>query len=141
MPLTVILRRLFLITLLVLPQVYWLGHAWRFAGRAQIGKAGRLAVRALISAAVIAMAAVLYDRIAGKFLPDALSSSIAPVAQLWIFSSTFAFFLTKALHAVAWGCQRMARWFRQPDVQSAHDPTRRTALYQVASIAGATPFM
>ena len=87
------------------------------------------------------MAAVLYDRIAGKFLPAPVSYAIAPVVQLWIFTSTFAFFLTKALHVLAWFSQRIVGFFRKPAIQGVDDPTRRTALYQVASIAGATPFL
>jgi uncharacterized protein len=140
MPIAVILRRLLLITLLILPQVYWLGRAWRLAGRPAFGLAGRAAVRGSIIAAVAAIAAVLFDEIAIRFLPAALSYSIAPIVQLWIFSSTTAYFLTKALHAIAWCSQKITGLFRPRAAHQATDPSRRAVLYQLASIAGATPF-
>ena len=141
MPIAVVIRRLFLITLLVLPQIYWLGRAWRAAGWPRFVPTARLAVRLSIPLAVTAMAAVLYDRIAGKFLPEPVSQRIAPFVQLWIFSSSFAFFLTIALRVVAWCFQQIVGWFRRPSTQNAHDPTRRNVLYQAASIAGATPLI
>lgn len=141
MPIAVILRRLFLITLLTVPQVYWLGYAWRFRATGRFGSACRWAVRLLVVVAAVVMMAVLYDRISVKFLPAKASYYIAPIVQLWIFSSTFAFFLTKALHGIA-RCWTRLRWlFRQPALAGAHDPTRRTMLHQVGSILGATPFL
>lgn len=141
MPLAVVLRRLFLITLLALPQIYWLGRAWRVADLPRFGHIGRWVVRSSILAAVIAMIAVLYDRIATRFLPSSVSSLIAPIALLWIFSSTFAFFFTRVLHVIVWSWQRIERLFQRVASKDLHDPTRRTVLYQVASLAGATPFV
>ncbi len=141
MPIAVVLRRLFLITLLVLPQIYWLGNLWRIAARPRSGPVVRLLARLLIAVAVATMSAVLYDRIAGKVLPGTVSFHIAPIIQLWIFSSTFAFFFTKVLHAIAWSGERLARIFHKPPAQDSLDPTRRTMLHQIATIAGATPFV
>src|SRR6516225_9509500 len=128
MPISVVFRRLFLITLLIIPQLYWLGGAWRIAARPKFSPIVRLATRLLITTAVVAMVAVLYDRIAAKFLPAAVSYPIAPIVQLWIFSSTFAFFLTKALHAVTWCLERIPRLFRKPASQNLQDPGRRNLL-------------
>ena len=136
MPLSVILRRLLLITLLALTQSYWLHKIWSAVGRRR--RPGvRFGARILILLVVLAMIAVLYDRISFKFLPSRLSCWIAPAVQLWIFFSTLAFFLTKTLHALVWCASRMIKLFRGPQ----HDESRRHALRQLASFAGGTPFL
>lgn len=143
MPLAIILRRLLLITLIALPQAYWLGRAWRFAASPRFGKASRWIVRALVLVAIAAMAADLYDRISIKILPDGLSRFVAPAVQLWIFSSTFAFLLTKALHATFWCLKRIFDLIRRPATQppnNPNDPSRRDLLHRMASIAGTAPF-
>jgi uncharacterized protein len=141
MPIEVILRRLLLVTLLILPQVYWLGHAWRLVGRPPCGRISRFAVRASVLLAAAAITAVLCDEIAVRFLPAALSNRIAPIIQLWIFSSTFTYLFTKVLHTILWCSHRTLRFFRRRTPQPPPDPTRRAVLYQIASIAGATPFL
>jgi uncharacterized protein len=136
---TVVLRRLLLITLLVLPQVYWLGITWRFGRKVRLIQ--RWLSRLIVIVAIAAMVAVLYDRIATKFLPSPISHRIAPLIQLWIFSSTFAFFLTKALHCLAWCIARLREQLRKPAQDAAHDASRRAILRQTASIVGGTPFV
>jgi uncharacterized protein len=139
MPFTVVLRRLFLITLLAVPQIYWLGIVWSLGGR--IRRIVRLLIRLLVVAAVLAIVAILYDRISTKFLPDAVSHSIAPIVQLWIFSSTFVFFLTSALRGVVWLLMRLGSLIRKRTRNDAHDATRRTMLRNAASLVGGAPFV
>jgi predicted MPP superfamily phosphohydrolase len=140
MPLSVVIRRVFLITLLVLPQLFWLGSGWRLAGGLR-RPAWRWMVRALLTFAAVAMVSVLFDRIFRKFLPPDVSSWIAPPAQLWIFTSTFTYFGMKIVDAITWPCRRLARLFTRSKKHEPHDPTRRSALRQVASLAGAAPFV
>jgi uncharacterized protein len=139
MPVIVVLRRLFLIALLVAPQVYWLGAVWSFGERTR--RIVRWLIQLFVMAAVLAMVAVLYDRISTKFLPDAVSYRIAPIVQLWIFSSTCAFFLTKALHCLTWCSMRLAKLTGKPAQDAAHDTTRRSVLRNAASIVGGAPFV
>jgi hypothetical protein len=140
MLLAVILRRLFLISLLALPQVYWLGRAWRLTGQSRFGRTGLWIGRVLIVMAIGAMAADLYDRISVRFLPEAVSYAIAPAVQLWIFSSTFAFFLTKGLHGGVWCLTRIAALFREPVARTPDDFSRRDVLHRLASVAATAPF-
>ena len=139
MPFTVVLRRLFLITLLALPQIYWLRMVWSVGERYR--RIVQWLIRLLVLAAVLAMVAILYDRISTRFLPDAVSKRIAPIVQLWIFSSTFAFFLTKALHGIVWCWTRLASMIRKPAPNGAHDATRRAMLRNAASLIGGAPFV
>ena len=140
MPLAVIFRRIFLITLLVLPQWFWLGSGWRLAGGLR-RPAWRWMVRALLVLAGIAMVSVLFDRIFRRFLPADLGVWIAPPVQLWIFTSTFTFFAMKIVRAVGWLCCRLARPFSPRREREPSDPARRSVLRYVASLVGGLPFV
>jgi uncharacterized protein len=140
MPITVVLRRLFLITLLFLPQRYWLGRGWQFGGALR-GRAARRLVRAFIVLAAIAMVSVLWDRIFRKFLPASVGFWVAPAVQLWIFTSTFAFFCVKAIQAADWLWSKLVRTFSASARHESPDPARRSFLRQAASIVGGAPFV
>lgn len=140
MLLIVVIRRIFLITLLFLPQRFWLGSGWRLAGRLPRA-AWRSIVRIVLVLAGLAMISVLYDRIFYKFLTEDLSSWIAPPVQLWIFTSTFAFFGMKIVHAIGWLCRRLAGLFAAGKDHAPSDPARRSVLRQVASLVGSAPFV
>jgi predicted MPP superfamily phosphohydrolase len=140
MPLAVVIRRVFLITLLFLPQRFWLGSGWRRAGGLQ-RPSWRWTVRAFLIVAAVAMVSVLFDRIFRKFLPADLSVWIAPPVQLWIFTSTFTFFGMKIVCAVAWLCYRLAELFAASKEHEPSDPTRRSVLRHVASMVGSLPFV
>lgn len=139
MPLAVVLRRIFLITLLFLPQRYWLGSGWRIAGGLR-RNTWRWIVRALITLAGLAMVCVLYDRIFHKFLPSEVSGWIAPGAQLWLFTSTFVFFAREILLGTWWVLRKVARFFAAYRKPAPHDPGRRLVLRKAASLAGYVPF-
>ena len=139
MPISVVLRRLLLIALLVLPQVYWLGTAWSLGLR--VARIQRWLIRIFIVAVVAAIVAVLYDGIAVKSLPAALSNRISPPVQLWIFSSTFAFYLTKGLHGLVFCWTKVAGLHRRHEPMPIHDVSRRRVLRQTASILGGAPFI
>lgn len=138
MPVAVVLRRLLLITLLILPQVYWMRFAWRSSKRIR-GIQGL--IRLGVVGAVAGMFAVLYDAIATRFLPASLSQVIAPPVQLWMFSSTFAFYITKVLHGIVWCCTRVSIALRDGDRTPVHDASRRTVMRQAASVVGGMPFV
>jgi predicted MPP superfamily phosphohydrolase len=138
MPLTFLLRRLLLVTLLVLPQIYWLKIVLRLSRESN--RLLRYLVRLLVVFCWAAMIAVLIDRISAKFLPPRISSWIAPPVQLWIFSSTFAFFFTKALHMLAWLWGRLLELIHKPTKQPEYIASRRKMLRQAASIVGTAPF-
>jgi predicted MPP superfamily phosphohydrolase len=140
MPLAVIIRRVFLITLLVLPQCFWLGSGWRLSGGLR-RPAWRSIVKVLLVVAAVAMVSVLYDRISRKFLPANVSFWIAPPVQLWIFTSTFTFFAIKIVRAIAWLCSRVARLFSTSSERASSDPSRRTVLRRIASLAAGAPFV
>ena len=89
----------------------------------------------------LAMVSVLWDRIFRKFLPASISSWIAPAVQLWIFTSTFAFFCMKAIHAADWLWSKLAGAFSAASRHEPPDPTRRSFLRQAASIVGGVPFV
>ena len=139
MPLSVVIRRIFLITLLFLPQRFWLGTGWRLAGGLP-RRGWRGLVRAFLVLAGVAMVSVLYDRISHKFLPETISAWIAPPIQLWIFTSTFTFFGIKIVQAISWSCRKLAR-LAAGRKREAYDPTRRSVLRQAASLAGGVPFV
>ena len=138
MPHAVILRRLLLLTLLFLPQRFWLGKGWRLTARLRPRSLRSLA-RATLVMAALGMIAVLTDRILRKFLPSPLSRSIAPIVQLWIFSSTVSFFCLKLvvlLRCIAdWTVARHQHRRSLPA-----DQGRRSVLRQTALLAGGAPF-
>jgi uncharacterized protein len=140
MTLAFVIRRAFLITLLVLPQRFWLGCGWQLAGNLQ-PRAWRWIVRASLVLAGIAMVAVLSDRIFRKFLPANLSSWIAPPVQLWVFTSTFTYFCRQIVVAIAWISRRIARQFVAGEERGPSDPARRSVLRYAASLAGSVPFI
>jgi len=138
MPISFLLRRLLLILLLALPQLYWLGFVWRLVERVRIR---RWLVWLLIFSAVGAMVAVLYDAIAAKFLPPSVGAILSPPVQLWIFSSTFVFYFTRVLQVLAWCASRLVELTRRPARQEQIDTSRRNALRQTASVIGGAPFV
>jgi predicted MPP superfamily phosphohydrolase len=140
MPLAVVIRRVFLITLLFLPQRFWLGSGWRRARGLQ-RPSWRWTARAFLIVAAVAMVSVLFDRIFRKFLPADLSVWIAPPVQLWIFTSTFTFFGMKIVRTVAWLCYRLAELFAASKEHEPSDPTRRSVLRHVGSLVGSLPFV
>src|SRR5262249_1831759 len=123
---------------LALPQVYWLRMLWRAGGRTR--RQPRWPTRIFVVTAILTITAVLYDRISIKFLPATISHLIAPVVQLWIFSSTLPFFLTKALHALAWCGAWLSERRTRPAEDRAGDASRRKMLRQTASVLGGVPF-
>lgn len=139
MPLAVVLRRLFLITLLALTQLYWFSLAWRFGNK--FLRIQRWLTRLFLCAAAVTIIAVLYDAIATRFLPASFSQALAPPVQLWIFASAFAFFITKLLHCLVWCRTRLTQPLRRHDASPVHDVSRRAALRQAASIIGGAPFV
>lgn len=140
MPIAVILRRLFLISLLTLPQVYWLGRAWRISAHPRVKRSIRWIAHALIILLVLAITADLYDRISVKFLSTRLSYLIAPVVQLWIFSSTFAFYFMQPIRVLDWSHSLLKRLFRTTADDDPPDPSRRSLLHHTATIVGGLPF-
>ena len=87
------------------------------------------------------MVSVLSDRIFYKFLPADVSAWIAPPVQLWIFTSTFAFFAMMTVRAIGWLCRVLARLFAAGKEHEPSDPTRRSMLRHVASLVGGAPFV
>src|SRR4051794_22077205 len=94
--------------MLATTQIFWLSRAWKVA--AQMPRPGWKKV-AQIAANVAAalVVAVLIDRLCYRFLPQNLSSWIAPITQLWIFTSIFAFFCVRAVQSFEWVCTLVAR--------------------------------
>jgi uncharacterized protein len=140
MPLAVILRRLLLITILVLPQWFWIGRGYRLAARWSSRWLRWLAAAFLVFA-VVAMTAVLYDRIAHKFLSATISPWIAPPIQLWIFTSTFTFFCWKFARGIAWTVSWLWKSLTPATQQSIENPARRLMLQRTAALAGIAPFV
>jgi len=139
MPLAVVIRRVFLITLLFLPQQFWLGSGWQLAGGLR-RPSWRLIARAFLVIAPVAMVSVLCDRIFRKFLPANLSLWIAPPLQLWIFTSTFTYFFMKIAQVIVWSFRAAARLFRARKGSESYDSSRRSVLRQAASLAACAPF-
>lgn len=137
MPIAFVIRRVILLTLLVLPQRYWLAQGARLAVR--LPRWRRVIYLFLIVAAV-GMVLVLTDRILDKFLPDAISHLLAPVTQTWIFTSTFAFFLIQAVRGIGLLWTKCRNAFRR-DRPEAPDTSRRSFLRRTAAIMGAAPFL
>lgn len=133
---TLILRRILLTVLLLGPQSFWLSRGWRLAGRAD-KRCARWMGRILLLVAVAAMALDLSDRITYRFLPDWLNDAIAAPVQLWIFTSTFAFFCIVSVYLAGWVWRGAARMF-QP--APASDPSRRAFFRRAAYVAGGLPF-
>lgn len=135
-----VIRRIVLITLLILPQRFWLVRGWRLTSR--IGRpAWRLAGQAFLAVGAILMIFVLSDRIFHKFLPATASLWIAPVVQLWVFTSTFAFFCVKAIHVIEWIWSSLHRPGTNAEGTGADDPSRRLFFRYAASLVGALPFL
>ena len=105
------------------------------------GLAERRILQAFLVLAAIAMISVLSDRIFRKFLPAGIGFWIAPAVQLWIFTSTFAFFCMKAIHAADWLWSKLVRTFSAASRHEPPDPARRSFLRQAASIVGGVPFI
>lgn len=139
-PIAVVLRRILLITLLALPQRFWLGRGWQIAAGTRYPWLRR-AARAILVVAAIAIVAVLYDRIFQKFLPGAVGRWISPIVQLWIFTSTFAFFCVQAVYAIGWLWSKIARLRASAREPGANDQTRRAFVRYAAYIVGSAPFI
>jgi predicted MPP superfamily phosphohydrolase len=139
MPLSLILRRLLLITILVLPQWFWMGRAYRLAAGWQRHWM-RLVARAFLVFAVLAMVLVLCDRIVDKFLPATVSAWIAPTVQLWIFTSTFTFFCLSILKFFAWPSSKLLAVLKRSEKLPAEDLSRRLLLRRTATAATSVPF-
>ena len=95
----------------------------------------------LLVSVAIATVLVLFDRVFHKFLPGTASSWIAPVVQLWVFTSAFAFFCVKAVHATGWLWSKVARSNATVQEDAAHDPSRRSLFRHAASFVGVLPFL
>ena len=135
-----LLRRIILITLLFLPQRFWFGRGWRLAARIRRHSL-RVTGQVLLVTAAVTIVVVLSDRIFRKLLPSTASLRIAPVVQLWVFTSTFAFF-----------CLPSGAWDRVVLVTTdaihldcrgggVEDPSRRSLFRYAASLAGTLPFV
>ena len=138
MPLVVVFRRIFLLALLAVPQWFWLGHAHRLGRRLGM-RPLRFLANVCLGLVVLAIVLVLYDRIAVKFLPGGISAAIAPAVELWIFTSTFTFFLLQAMRALAW-CLVQARGAIFRRVTPPQNPSRRSFFRYGYALVGATPF-
>jgi predicted MPP superfamily phosphohydrolase len=139
MPLSFILRRCFLIVLLILPQRFWIGRGWKLSGRLKDRRL-RFLIKSFLTVAVVMMALVLYDRISQKIFPDRLSGWVAPIVQLWIFTSTFTFLCEQLLRLIFWLGRRLHRLFKRAG-GTPEDASRRSALRYAALLLRASPFM
>jgi uncharacterized protein len=140
-----LVRRLILITLIALPQSFWMRRGWRLAGRVRDMR-WRSALRALVPISLVAIIAVLADRISFRFIPHSISERITPPIQLWIFTSTFAFFCIKGVHAVEWFWLTIKKLGRRtlPEGRVRYyiaDPSRRTFFRYAAAFVGTMPFL
>jgi predicted MPP superfamily phosphohydrolase len=139
-PLLVILRRIILLTILFLPQRFWLGEGWKRASRIP-RRWLRTTGRAFIASVVIGIGLILTDRIFYKFIPDSVSPFITSVFQLWVFTSTFAWFCVKAVHLVEWLWSQLMSLRSALTHTPAPDPGRRTFFRYAASFVGVVPFV
>lgn len=139
MSLSFILRRCFLVVLLILPQWFWLGLGWRISARWRDPRL-RLLAKVFLSVAAVTMALVLYDRISQKFIPEPLSSWVAPIVQLWIFTSTFTFLCEKSLRLILW-CAARLRGLLTRTGRNREDPSRRSLFRYAILLLRASPFM
>jgi len=139
MPIAFILRRCFLIVLLILPQQFWIGRGWRLSGRLK-DRWLRLLVKAFLSLAVVMMALVLYDRISQRILPDRLIDWVAPTIQLWIFTSTFTFLCEKLIRLILW-CGMRLRGLLVRTSRAPEDPSRRSVFRYAGLALRAAPFI
>jgi Predicted phosphohydrolases len=139
MMLAFVLRRCLLVTLLILPQWFWFRRAFRLSSRIKSRWLRRL-IGLLLGLAVIAIALVLYDRISQRFLPEPFSASLAPLVQLWVFTSTFTFPCEMLLRFVLWCVSRARRLFSRAD-RTAIDSSRRSAFRYAALTLRASPFV
>jgi predicted MPP superfamily phosphohydrolase len=138
--LIVLVRRLLLITFLVLTQWFWFQRGWRLALR--IGNpTWRLAARAFLATAAMAIGAVLADRIFGHFLPRMAGGWIVPVVQLWISASILAFLCVKVVHAVEWLWMKLMGRRGNREEMVAVDPKRRAFFRYAAGLAGGVPLL
>ena len=127
--------------LVVLPQRFWFRRGWRLATRIRRPR-WQSAVRVLLTLALIAIVAVLADRIFFRFIPQSISARIAPPIQLWIFTSIFAFFCIKTVHAIewAWGRVKNLRCRTLPE-GIVHNPSRRSFFRYATALVGTMPFL
>jgi predicted MPP superfamily phosphohydrolase len=139
MPISFILRRCFLIVLLILPQRFWIGRGWRLSGRLK-DRWLRLLIKGFLTAADVTMVLVLYDRISQKILPDRFSALVAPIVQLWIFTSTFTFFCEQLIRLILW-CGRRFRGLLTRSKHIPEDASRRSIFRYAALVLRASPFV
>jgi predicted MPP superfamily phosphohydrolase len=139
MPISFILRRCFLIVLLILPQRFWIGRGWRLSSRFK-DRWLRLSIKAFLAVAVVLMALVLYDRISQRILPDKLIYWVAPIIQLWIFTSTFTFLCEKLIRLIFWCGARLRGLFTRAS-NAPDDPSRRSTFRYATLLLRASPFV
>ena len=94
------LRRVILITLLVVPQQFWFRHAWRLSSR--LSFKWKIASRIFIAFFAVTVVATLSDRLISPFIPRSIPPWIVSISYLWLFTSIFAFFCIKAVHTIEW---------------------------------------
>ena len=138
-PPATIVRRIFLIALLTLPQWYWFGYGSRVVAKS--GKPLLLWIaRVFMALFAVAMVLILSDRIIDRYLPPSLTAVLAAPVQLWIFTSTFAFFFIGALRLIAAAAQRIWKLVARRSSIS-ENPARRSVLQRGISVIGAIPFV
>jgi predicted MPP superfamily phosphohydrolase len=134
-----ILRRLLLFSVIGGPQWFWFSRASRITARWQ-SRMLRSVARIALVLAIIAIIAVLYDRIFAGILPAELSAWAAPLIELWIFTSIVGFLWLMLLRFIVAVSSAIRRTLSANAPQSP-DPDRRAILRYAVSIAGSVPFI
>ncbi len=138
-PPATIFRRIFLIALLTLPQWYWFAYGSRLVARS--GKPILLWIaRIFMALFAVAMVLILSDRIIDRYLPSSVTAVLAAPVQLWIFTSTFAFFFIGALRLIIAVAQRIWKLIAR-NSPAPEEPSRRSVLQRGISVIGAIPFV
>ncbi len=140
-----VIRRLILVAIIFFPQRFWFRRGWELSSRIRSPHWIR-ASRAFLALAVFAIVATLVDRILFRFIPAGITAWLSPIVQLWVFTSTFTFFLIKIVHFIEWLWHTVTKIAHRALHRSAvreqvSDPSRRSFFRYAAGFIGTVPFL
>ncbi len=127
-----------LLGLLVVSQVYWFVHSWRWV--AGLGSpAARYAMQTAWALVLALLLITFLDPFLGRWLPQrGVSSWIVAISRVWLIASFFAFLSVNLISLLGWSAQWVATGLSP---SAAFNPARRSFFRLATYLAGGLPFL
>jgi predicted MPP superfamily phosphohydrolase len=124
--------------LILLSQLFWLNHSWRWVSSLQT-TAARQALQFAWITGVILLLLTLLEPFLGRVIPrQGIGSWVVAFSRVWLVSSFFAFLLVQLIGFLGWSSHLAAA---AVSGNSGFDPLRRNFFRYAAYLAGGLPFL